>query len=404
MDKIIIDNILRPNKSFLEYRDNLIDSYVEDYGMKNKDKIIERMNSTYYLFDSSPVYNFDFIRSNKTKLKNIPIYIKLLVEEIDFRLKGIKISRKFDEELYKEYANVYKTSIEKAQELVDIDITPYSSESINILVNDSYGNDAKEIILKNQQEYVDECRNIGVSAVIDPEMIDYLIEKKERIYTNKLCSLITHSIWGDKITDDALDFDIEFMAEYMPLYLCQEENAFTTNRMCYSDFEGLNHNFVYLPLIENLDYGLLDHILHHENRHVIESDYNTVGLHVTSDNTRYYLLNEIRTERKAIKDSERLKNKILFGRKDVDIDFVQPYMEVAKYTGNLFTENEEFFDYIAFNGNISLLEKSFGKENLMKFEEFLQDTYKLLEITGYDTVFYDRMDMGEKLAQKMKRR
>ena len=117
--------------------------------------------------------------------------------------------------------------------------------------------------------------------------------------------------------------------------------------------------------MKNMPHASIDRMVLHELRHVVETGDNRIGLDNLS-NPRYRLLNEIRTQKNAVRDERRCP--ILFGRIDNDIQsyydlFVRKLEELDVY--------QELFNEIAMTGD----EKSY-REILENINNRLQEIEK----------------------------
>ena len=62
MESETIDRIFHAKEILDDNKEKLIDNYVDDYGRYHKWHIKENLNSTVYIFDSTPDVNYYFIR------------------------------------------------------------------------------------------------------------------------------------------------------------------------------------------------------------------------------------------------------------------------------------------------------------------------------------------------------
>ena len=83
---------------------------------------------------------------------------------------------------------------------------------------------------------------------------------------------------------------------------------------------------------------------------------------------KYDTLNEIRTEKNAIIDENRLNKTIFSSNKRYTNSL---YERLFKYTDNFFEDNKYILDEIALRGDIELLEKLYDKNELKLFDYYL---------------------------------
>ena len=339
MKGINVSNVINANEAYLDHREKLIDLYIEDYGVKNKDEIIKRLDKTFYMFESKPSLTKKLLECNNIHLKDF----SMIYEDYDLLERNMikRLSKNTDELRY--------SIIRKRQKLMQEYYKPYSECELNKIIED-----AKNNILWNE--------------------------------------LIKKSLWGRKIQDSMERFNKTIsLLDYIDFVFVEEPTCFYH---FYSD--GSNkYNFISYPILQFDDCENLDHILYHENRHVVDTNEFTSGI----DFCMLNYITELKTELNAFSDTKRMMKYELFRTNE---SFNSLYLELEKYTFNFFKDNIEFLNEVFFTGDTNRLFNMFGYENIINFERFLCDTAKIIETSSDNAQVSVRMEIGEQLVKRMK--
>ncbi len=314
-----IDNILQPKKALEEWKEKLLSLYQEDYGEKRRGLLEARWNQTIFILDANPKDKRDFLKRNKVRKLH---YLQAQLECLDYQRKEKALEEAMHQE-FKEYL----------QDRHNI----YSEYQINELWT---GNR----LLKYK---------FGYNVVSDA------IEKRKELVQSKKESLIENTIWGRKLQKKHPELTIPQLAE---IVLSDTDTASTS---ILKDKRGITRTICFLPIMKNMPHASIDRMVLHELRHVVETGDNRIGLEDLR-NPRYRLLNEIRTQKNAVRDERRCP--ILFGRIDNDIQsyydlFVRKLEELDVY--------QDLFNEIAMTGD----EKSY-REILENINNRLQEIEK----------------------------
>ena len=353
-DKTInIENIIKPYKAFNENKQNLISNLVIDYDTKLKDKISERINNAVFIFDSKPMDTKKFVADNLNKIKDNRIILRSEIEYRDYIREEKKIQKQM-EKLFANYIKeyVYIDSITNLEKLYNLDFEAYSFENNALLARQDTNERIKKDIEKRRNEFKINCIEIPCELSFDPETIEKIIRHKRSIEIFKKVELINNTRWGKRIKRQIKNnFNFNITSLQLAYILFEKECASTD---IIKDENGNNKTICYIPLIENINSSSLDRILFHELRHVSEMTDTTSGIS-TFYKRKYDTLNEIRTEKNAIIDENRLNKTIFSSNKRYTNSL---YERLFKYTDNFFEDNKYILDEIALRGDIELLEKS----------------------------------------------
>ncbi|MBQ6323509.1 MAG: hypothetical protein IJI22_01615 [Bacilli bacterium] len=366
-----IEAILHPDEAFLDYVPNLFSLYSHDYGIEYIPKMTDRFYDTMYFFDSDPISTYNFCA--KLKRFDIPKYVE--EEYFDY----IKVAKKSHKHIYSNYHSTlisfFKPKKVPIAELEQLDYSCYSTKNVSMLSNSQVPRYVKNQILKRQKDYLKKCVNLGVKPLTDSSYISILESNKRNAEREEKRYLLQNTKWGKRITRKFSNWFNEISVDNI-INILSLDSSGATGRIVSSG--GVRYSFVYLPVIERLKYQALDNIIFHELRHVVELGDLTAGLSVDVGD-QYELINELRTEKNALRDLEALKGQVLWSQEPLPSRYRNEY----KYIYSNLNLEEFFDDYcavlngLAVNGAISSFEASFGKDNLIKFEELLKRAYSL---------------------------
>lgn len=217
-------------------------------------------------------------------------------------------------------------------------------------------------------QYVIECSNLGIRPIDDQEKINALIKQKRELAQLKWLKLITDSLWGQNLNQAFLKNGLKIDNRLLIKILNMNSTGY-----CYTIS---NYTFVFIPLIERYQqFGSLDRIFLHENRHAIESGQNCkIGL--MDKAKRLMMINEIRTEKHAIEDNQNFPT--IFSKKVTNPNIVD-YEFLFKLCENLFEDYEYLFDQCAIENDITNLAKVFNIVELTTYDKILLGAYDSIQ-------------------------
>ena len=392
---INVKNIIEPVFAIESYKEELIKIYKNDYKDKYSDIIRKRIDNTFYLFENDPTITFEFMRKFKKDVSTSR-YIKSYIENLNYKMKLLKIHDASVDYYYNLTTKFFEEERKKAKIIEKLDVESFCSRSVAILNSNSYSDIEKANILERQKKYLEDCHNLGVKPLTDPNTIDKVINSNNYVIYLRNLYLLENTIWGKNLLKKAKKFS---------KYLDKEKIAITFasfNAACmrYIIEDNSYKYLIYFPIIDRLSLSSLDRIIFHEMRHVIEGCDTSTGISDRFSN-KYDILNEIRTEKNAINDSIILKDKVLFSNEGVSTEYYNYYEKLFPYTGGFFEEYHDFLNEVAINGNIDILEDRFKKENLLIFDNFLNETLQLVKLNSKINK-EERIKKGYEIVKKMK--
>ena len=362
------DAILHPTEAFFDYQKELLELYLEDYGEEHSQPIVNRMNDTVYIFDANPIDKMNFLKKHEHDIHDLSEQIKIEYEYYDYMREKKKIEKKYLPHYYEALASYHDFPIKRFyQELLDLDFESFSIENQALLKNDNIVSNVKEKILERQQKYLQMCKSFGATAVVDGFKVQHLLDMRKDMMWLMRSELIRKTKWGKKIQKKVYkEVGLKIDEKDLASLLYSKETAST------SFFSNGNHSFVlcFFPIMKIDDICEIDVSFFHENRHVIESGKATCGIDAIY-HSRYEMLNEVRTQKKAEQDAEKLKKIPLFSNQPISSDFFNAYAGLYPYSEEFINQYESLLDHIAIGDNIYLLEQLFGKDNLMEYSQYL---------------------------------
>ena len=396
-----IDNILYPEEAFKDYKHNLLDIYCEDYGEENKKNIEARMNNTLYLFDTNPVDTLKFLLDNEDSIHDRTYFINAEKDYINYQRVKRKISRINNKKYYELLAHFFHINpYPIRKEVLDLDISAFNYENVNAILNDKVNAKVKKKLISRQKKYLNACKELGLEPLIDSTHISMLEERKEQYDRQLMSYLLSHTHWGRRILNKFKNHDKRFELENIITIMLQKEVGAANFRL--DDNRRATTSIVYYPIMNNIHFKSIDRMFFHENRHIVEATKRCVGLNTHIGNN-YQLINEIRTEKHAIEDAERLSDNVLWSNDKMPENTYNSYEEMFPYTYNFFDDNKRLLDSLAISGNTELFEDLFGKDDLIKYEAFLKDLLKTLSTNHFKYESKEKEEEAKQLVISLNR-
>lgn len=395
-----IENILNPEISFLDYKNNLIEKYIEDYGEEYKDTIIDRMNKTLYLFDSNPKDKLLFILNNEKSIDD-----KYLVEVEKEYNNYQRIKRKIHNSMIKKYYNYLSVFFNVSnsyinEDILNLDIDSFSLENQAKLSNSEINEKIKDKIIKRQIRYLAACKENNVEPLTDGIKIHLIERERDRLKRNEIKHILLKTSWGKKILKKFRDYNPKIELSDIVKIMRQEEVG-AADFLLDESYEETSR-ILYYPIMRNIKYKSLDRMFFHENRHIIEAGKDHVGINTHLGN-KYQMLNEIRTEKHAIEDSKHFINNVLWSNEEMPEHSYNGYEELFPYTYNFYDDNKDLLDELSFSGKIEELENIYGEDNLIRYDYFLKDLSDLLSKNHYKYKSIEKEEEAKKLVYNLNR-
>ena len=383
------ENILNPEEAFKEFKKYLIELYAEDYGEEYKELIKNRIDGTYYLFESNPIDTYNFYKENKNLSYGLKRRIRIEREYSDY----ISFKNKIDKYLTNKYKDIISsyfntTSSLLSDDLLIADFDSFSYESIRVLNNPYASYENKSRILNRQKRYLDLCSQHNVRAITDSSIIERIINIRKELENEGFKLLLDNTIWGRRIVKDIYSKTGK-MVDTKLLGTVMYDDKCCASVCQIPTYNGDFIRICLFPIMKNYDIGALDKIFYHENRHVIESDINVSGF-ACSNIGNYFLINELRTQENAIRDAYEFRRVPLFANYKESDNFINIYERLFDYCGPFIKNYLNLLNKIGINNDILGLENLFGKVNLQELEEYLKEVDKSF-LDGYP----DRIDFNK---------
>ena len=367
-DTTIIENIVNSENALKEYKKYLLSIYATDYQEKNINLINKRLNNAIYVFESTPIENMAFLEENSSNINSKKIYT-YCVEYQDYIHKKQEIEKQVKEKYYQVLSSAFGVyQVHDKEKFLNLDIECFQTKSINLLKSKNTSESIKNSIIARQENYKNECLRLGIPLITNSTCIDKIIRQKRLLISIKNKSLISKTKWGRRIQKDIYKtYKVKLPVDILSNILFN--NTPTTTLINYSNsYLTVCH----IPLVRLSSLKALDNIFFHETRHVIEID-KLCG--IEGKNKDYRLLNEIRTQKNADRDSKILKSIPLFSNCEYDTESGCKYISLYPYTFDFFEENHSLLNEIALKNDYQKLEETFAKDSLISFEKYLEIIY-----------------------------
>lgn len=401
LKKINYDNILNPKEAFLEYLDNLMPLYVGDYGKENIKLIKDRIKKTVYIFDSLPVHEINFLTSCED-FCNVDSKLAVAIEECrDFIKKKKNIDEKIDKKRYSILAEIFRAGNRYIAELFELDIDSYSLENQIALGDEDVSDKDKAEIRKRQEEYHMDCERLNIKCITDAMVIEKIFKVSDQLDFDTNILLAQKTKWANRIRNRIFE-DTGIYLDDMNLSELLFSSA-TASSSIINISLNKSIRICYFPLARNFFVGNLDGMFFHENRHIVEMSEEYAGVQCFNGG-RYCSINEIRTEKNAIRDKIRLESKVLFSNYAYCENNLNVYEMVFPYTGEFFDDHLGQLNKLALKNDIRNFERLYGRGNLKKFDRYLTE---IIEAINNDTwgfsIFHDEK-IEKQLIMKLNER
>lgn len=251
-----------------------------------------------------------------------------------------------------------------------MDVGSYAAEVQLALIYDTTPENIKEIIRKRQYDYQMECKRLGIKCLTDAKVIGKLFNLREKCSYEINLFLAKYTKWAKRISKRITDWSGIVISDVNLVDLLFYVGTASTSVVDVGRREPLR--VCYFPLIANTYRGNLDGMFFHENRHAVEMDKKYAGLQIFASG-KYSSLNEIRTEKNALRDKKRLENNVLFSNEGFINDTWNVYERLFSYTNGFFDEQLEVLNKLAVLNDIKEFEKIYGKRNLKRFDGYLSN-------------------------------
>ena len=411
-----LDRILNPEKRFLEYQDYLIDLIASSYHKGSKDLIAHRIKNALYFFDTLPPVAFKTLKDIGYNPKTHKELFEYYVLNKNYHLASTTVRKSFakDTDSYlREMLQINKKFYNQNRSaILGLHFESFSKEIKEIIKDSNIDKEIRDAFVEIQQDYLDTCKSIGLTPLVDEKEIQSFLEFEERREKLIKQNIINETLFGQKILSRLESFkNLSLIAKLAMatgiIYLDDKENA-TTLR--YKVRKDTNVTVVSLPVLKlRLTEGL-DLITLHELIHVSEM---TLTNKSFLNDGAYCCFNEFRSQDKARKLFEKLRkdNIHIFDQDDNnDTKYKNNYDYFIPYIRSLLDDYQYLFDYCGLANRMSPLYKTFKRENFIALCNHLTTLYEttvssdipLTEENLNIDLYYEQLDKMKTYAKRKK--
>lgn len=366
-----LDRLLNPEKRFLEYQDYLIDLIASSYHKSFKDLIATRIKDAFYFFDSTPDVTYQFVKKFNPNIKNLIKYYFLSKDyEITLQTANKFVNKKRYYPYIKDFFNINISYFERNKDkILNLNLDSLSKESEDLLLDPNISEVSKNKIRDKRQEYLDNCKSIGLNPIVDINKVQNYLDYKEKIEEQKKYLITCCSNFGKKVirrlehTNNSFLISIEEIATTM-LFL----DAFSQVRTIKTNQNNWKSILIF-PLLKAPFSNVLDEALIHELIHVSENCYN-----------KYCIFNEIRTEEKAFKLFSKLREDNIYiydyeenNNKEIPQCIYEVFIPLIE---PLLDTYRELIDYCAITNELSPIYENLGYDNFDTYCKLLDKIFK----------------------------
>lgn len=387
-------NLNNISRRFDKYKSFVIEILVDYYGEKNRGEIVNRLNSVYFNFSSTPVDNYQYALVHRDEMSKSDFMLSK-VKYIQYKIKNNK-SRKLNNNLLRKYI-IDKFSIDNLDELIQDEdvvlslfsdrtfgssqIDSFSSKNIQLQKSSQIPNDIRERIKKEQNQFNGIMSKLGIKIKNPPsDLVDQFIAYRKKVQLNYKNYIAIKSKFGKEIFKEmSSQFHLKLNPNIFRDILFRE-NAFSGSVVVNGE---VFYNYVRVPLVHLLNQGLkgLDVNLIHEMIHKVETDGNNVGItsynQENSDNGKNAVLNDIRTQILAIKFTKQLHDMGIYiydDPLDCRVEGESDYEWLFPLSLCFLEAYDDIFKECAFHNTPSKLDEYFGP-NFYKYSSYINSRY-----------------------------
>lgn len=395
----VLENISKEGYNYIE------EMLIEEYGYRYEELIRNRLSKTNYIFKSLPditYYSLKELGYDPKKYKSLEKYYQDYInysQVVDYLEKEtyrqIYKYLKLNFSLTDDYLNKH------VEEILNLDYQVFSKEYMDIL-NESNDQRLKSLIIKKQNDFIIKCIKLGlpltsIDKILELDTYVSLLERSNQLELLKLTN------FGKEITKYISNI-IDNISYFKALNYARKILFGNITATTYTIKRNKkSYTIVYIPILEIKEDVSIDHTLIHENIHSIESNNGYCG--ISNCKTDNYILNELKTESKAIRLHNRMKKDgvSIFDTEENSNKTECLYTPFVPLIDYLLQDYEDLFNYCSLYNKVSPLYKVFGRDNFNNFSMNVSNLYysvtalnKLLkkgETLSFDATFYkDQID------------
>lgn len=384
-EKHDIENIIYAKEILQEKRKELLNLYTDSYGILNRRKIERKMNNATYIFDSLPTETEFFLDRNISSYNNSLEYEMIKEEAKDYKELRKRMQKELETEqikLLKEFfSKKEKIKEEDLKKLLSLKFQSYSSESYRMLLSSNIDLATKLEIRKMRENYIKECDKANVYPVVNPKKIDLMIYRLNELKEIMTYEIISKSKFIQRKKQEIFDKSGIIITNEEFVKMFENENALAVQIPHLDKKTGKLHQILHCPIfsIANISPDTIDQIFLHENRHLVESQYKIIDYYLAN---RYIVFTEIRTEKNAINDLEKIDS--IFYRTN-ESGLKSAYEDLFPLCGDLFEKHITKFNRWFINNNIAAMEKKLGSD-ILEYADMLTETLETVMAPGNSRV------------------
>lgn len=390
-----VDKLLNKDKIIEQYKDYLLELFINDYGKCYEGLIKERFANTVFLFESDPITTYNALVKEGIDPKKVKSLFKFYLEYKEFQVK-LKMGRKlYSSFVYRDIS--YLTGLEKDKVKKLFSLTPelFSSRTNQLLDNLPLG-DLKNKIERLRENYLLECDTLDIEPVIDPLIIDMIVERKNCVDICAFWRTIDKTHYGKKLIRKIkkLAYLKNNISSYTLVDLLRSPGG--TVSFMDSSKKILNVSLGTLYSLAGIDQCLLHELVHSVERSskIFEMD----------DLDKLKMINEFKTQRKALLLYSKMRSDgvYIFDEASIASTFNCMYDDFIPYVDNFISFHEDLINYCSITNKLKPLYNLFGKDNFLDYATTLNKIYDdvitLRRLSGMD-VTIDRSLVDAKVKK-----
>jgi len=379
-NKANYDNILNIEETIGCMIKRLIPLYIEDYGEEYLNLIKKRISKTLYITSSTPEEEYKHFKKHNVSLPSKKGG-QLEVEYKDYHKLLKKLNKVYETEIISLIKD-FSIKLSNIDDFFSLDLNSFSKDSLAILKKKSEKYTAlKEEILTRQEAYLSECSRLQINPITDSIIIEDIYAFLIDIQNSIREKLVENSLWGKRIQKSISDSTGCKIPIYCLAKILSGDGGDAA--INYIIVKNKSARICYFPVIRLLGIGNVDGMFYHENRHVIESSQIGSGLSPRK-NCKYNIIDEIRTEKNALRDKESLREENFILNSKHKKKRQNLYSLIFPNTGTFFEDYQELLNKLAIMNDTKQFQTIFGDKNVKKFDSYLQELIQSIE-SGYQT-------------------
>lgn len=391
-------DINRISERFDKYKYFIIEILVDYYGKEKRNQLVNRLDSVYFNFSSTPLDNYQYALTHRNQITKTD-FILSRVKYMQYKMKNNK-SRNLNNDLLKKYI-IDKFLIHNLDAFTQNEdiflslfsdktfhkgpIDSFSSRSIQLQRSPKIPKSVKDRIQMEQNQFNYIMSELGIEMKTpSAELVDQFIAYRKKVQLNYKNYVAIKSKFGKDIFKEIKSqFHLKLNSDVFSDIVFRD-NAFSGSVIVNGE---TFYDYVRVPLIHLLNKGVrgLDVDIIHEMIHKSETDGNLVG--ITSynqgnpDKSENAVLNDIRTQMLAIRFTRQLHDMGIYiydDPMDYRIEGESSYEWLFPISLEFLEKYEDIFKECAFHNTPSKLVDYFGT-TFQKYSAYINNRYHHLK-------------------------